>query len=124
MRIERLTLAGFQSFGDRVVMAVFDARKAMPGAGWMTPVSRKRWHHIVGVMDTRAARLRLYVDGTHRADVPYAAPAPRQGESVWLIGSKKGGVSPTECTIDELRVYNRMLSPAEVRALYQWRGTE
>jgi len=111
---------GLTRFGDRFVMAIFDATRKLPAAGWNSPVSRRQWHHAVGVMDTRAAKLHLYIDGALRESTPYVAPAPRQGESLWLIGSKKGGISPTECTVDELRVYNRVLDAADVRALYRW----
>jgi hypothetical protein len=101
-------------------MAVFDAQGELAGAGWDAWLTRDRWHHLVGVFDSGSANLRLYIDGRLAAVKAYAPPAPRQGKSIWLIGGKQGVYTPTECVMDELRVYDRVLTHDEVKALYRW----
>ncbi|MBU2668491.1 glycoside hydrolase family 2 [Actinoplanes bogorensis] len=79
-----------------------------------------KWYHLVGVRDTVKGELRLYVDGelagTASACLPQAAPT---GNTV--IGRGKYGGNPVDYldgTVDQVHLYDRALSPAEIKELY------
>ncbi|MEU8818568.1 LamG-like jellyroll fold domain-containing protein [Actinoplanes sp. NPDC048796] len=101
-----------------------DQRFAMSFAGVraLAPVKPTvgQWYHLVGVRDTVKGELRLYVDGTLAGSVsaclPQAAPT---GNTV--IGRGKYGGNPVDYldgTVDQVHLYDRALSPAEIADLY------
>jgi hypothetical protein len=88
------------------------------GRPWMQQANV--WHHVVGVFD--GATIRLYVDGVDVMD-PVAVPAPldvRRGDFFLCQGgsSNPAPVYPWLGAIDEIAVWKRALSPAEIRGLY------
>ncbi|WP_030440277.1 glycoside hydrolase family 2 [Actinoplanes subtropicus] len=101
-----------------------DQRFAMSFAGVraLAPVKPEagRWYHLTGVRDTVKGELRLYVDGqlagTAGACLPQAAPT---GNTV--IGRGKYGgnqVDFLDGTVDQVHLYDRALSAAEIAQLY------
>jgi hypothetical protein len=101
-----------------------DQRFAMSFAGVraLAPVKPVvgQWYHLVGVRDTVKGELRLYVDGTlagtASACLPQAAPT---GNTV--IGRGKYGGNPVDYldgTVDQVHLYDRALSAAEIKQLY------
>ncbi|MEU4237389.1 LamG-like jellyroll fold domain-containing protein [Actinoplanes sp. NPDC026619] len=79
-----------------------------------------QWYHLVGVRDTVKGELRLYVDGalagTASACMPQAAPTGNT-----LIGRGKYGGNPVDYldgTADQVHLYDRALSLAEIQQLY------
>lgn len=80
------------------------------------------WHHVAGTFDGQAVR--LYVDG-----VEVGTPVPRttpitytlQDPSELLLGryGACGGL-PYDGALDEAKIWNRALSPAEVEADTRW----
>jgi len=93
--------------------------------GGFPPVSAGAWHHVVGTYDGN--QLQLYVDGAP-AGVPYIHPGhidPIPPGGFVSIGSEDGRVS-CGCTdrhffglVDEATIYNRALSPSEIKAIFQ-----
>jgi hypothetical protein len=79
-----------------------------PGA----PLPLNRWTHIAATYD--ASKLTLYVDGVVSSTVPDNG-ALRQSDSPLRLGGNIWG-EWFAGAIDEVRVYNRALSPAEVKA--------
>jgi hypothetical protein len=78
------------------------------------------WRHLVGVYDGRMYR--LYRDGELIAAVEDSV-APTRVDAPWAVGGRSA-VDPEELrafqgNIDEVRVYARALSAAEVRALFR-----
>jgi hypothetical protein len=76
------------------------------------------WTHLVGVRDASAGRLRLYVDGVLVADVA-AGPAWSSG-GAFTIGRGRwngGDADHFPGRIDQLKVWTRALTDADVRAL-------
>lgn len=73
------------------------------------------WYHIVGVYNGTDAR--LYIDGVSAAD-----PVTLSGNVIlgnpFRIGNFSGGIRYFQGSIDEVRVYNRVLSENEIRLLY------
>lgn len=73
------------------------------------------WVHLVGTFD--GDRLRLYVDGQEVGSI--AGPAAvALNDLPLMIGHQPGGGHPLQGTVDDVRVYDRALSTAEVNALY------
>jgi len=74
------------------------------------------WHHIaVSVSGTTAT---FYKDGQIDGTVTTNVPSSYSGTRA--IGARKDGLSPFTGSIDDVRVYNRALTPSEVSQLYAW----
>ncbi|MFO7984570.1 MAG: LamG domain-containing protein [Desulfatiglandaceae bacterium] len=82
------------------------------------------WHHIVAVRDDAAGKLRLYVDGAQEAEKDVATGAYATGfdstENL-TMGYMLFGVATDffEGAIDEVSLYGKALSAAEVTEQYQ-----
>lgn len=79
-------------------------------------VHKNTWTHAVVVYS--AIDTQLYINGNIIWSVPL--PPNRMNEPNWRIGSdiENGSVSPFKGSIDEVRVYNRVLTASDVTALY------
>ena len=80
------------------------------------------WHHVAGTFDGQA--LRLYVDGTE-IGTPVSRSAPitytMQNPVDMLLGDYGGcGGKAFDGGLDEAKIWNRALSPAEVEADTHW----
>ncbi len=75
------------------------------------------YNHIVGVADTNAQTLSLYVNG-ELLDVKVWDGEVNIGTDWYLGNGSNGGNSPFKGTLDEVRIYNRALSAEEVRQLH------
>jgi hypothetical protein len=79
-------------------------------------VSEDQWYHVCAVR-VNEDNVKIYVDG---AEMPVTSGGD------YSIPSSAGDTTISENTdawegqLDELRIYNRALSPVEVRALYEW----
>jgi Concanavalin A-like lectin/glucanases superfamily len=78
------------------------------------------WYHLCAVIDSDAAKLRLYVNGSADANsgLSYSGTL-RNGGTSWTIG----GLNPSggryiNAVLDDFRVYYRILAPGEVNAIY------
>ncbi|WP_236795403.1 LamG-like jellyroll fold domain-containing protein [Amycolatopsis sp. GM8] len=78
-----------------------------------------RWYHLAGVRDAVAGTLKLYVDGRLAATTSACLGDAATGHTV--IGRGQYGGNPVDYVngaIDEVRVYDRALSDAEVSTVY------
>jgi hypothetical protein len=84
------------------------------------------WHHLALTWDGDAATAYLYIDGRQLApiiqgpveDVP-AIDGLRVGDHTNFIGKLMQRTNSTfDGDVDEVRVWNRVLSPEEIRASY------
>ena len=80
-------------------------------------------HHHVLATYTRGELLRIYVDGELRGSVDISGePGPQENNFPLLIGNLVDGSTygsqPFEGEIDDVRIYNRALTPSEVGQLY------
>ena len=80
--------------------------------------ARDQWHHVVLTFDGSLDTLNLYVDNTGPATATSTDSIDNLGNE-WFVGSNWGG-SPEFWVgmIDDVVIYERALSDAEVRALY------
>ena len=82
-----------------------------------------QWYHIVGVVDRVAKTTSIYVNGSlqRRFTWPSANETRQYDPSPWRIGVAAPGAStwswPANATIDDVRVYNRALTIAEIGAV-------
>lgn len=73
-----------------------------------TPTS---YHHLVGVFDAQKLELRLYVDNTLLVTrAMNAAWVPWNSTGRFLIGQGQGGASPAFADMDEVRVYQGVVT--------------
>jgi Concanavalin A-like lectin/glucanases superfamily len=78
------------------------------------------WTHFVGIIDRQNHRMKIYVDGTLKVDAndPYATFNNNNYDLI--IGWSEevnSAYSPFKGRIDELRIYNRVLTEDEIKAL-------
>jgi len=82
------------------------------------PVQVNTWYHVVEVWD--GSLLRLYVNGIEpKAAVSGSGAVVVTTKQVAIGRSSVAGNNPHTGLIDDVRIYNRALSAAEVKALYQ-----
>jgi len=84
------------------------------------------WQHVVGVVDTDARQVRLYVNGKLAASGtqwPEGKEARDLGETPWRIGlgaKEPAAVAwPADGTVDDVRIYRGVLDEAAVMELYR-----
>ena len=85
--------------------------------------SLNEWHHVIGVMDIANDVVRLYVDGVlvTSVAVSFGATTYTPGTpttSLDTLGSNIGFDQFYHGALDETRVYNRALTTAEIKSLY------
>ena len=85
----------------------------------------KSYHHFVAVADSGKQKILLYVDGEFKQQLRWTGKiaASRATEKNWVLGKMYPKESDWEKrvlngNIDEVRLYNRALSSAEVKDLY------
>ena len=92
-----------------------------------TPAGTGAWHHIVATYDgsSTAAGIKIYVDGS--AQTTTASPDTLTASILTATDLKIGTDIPGQSDefvgkLDDVRVYNRVLSAAEVTQLYNYAG--
>ena len=87
-----------------------------------TIINDGQWHHIAGVRDTAAGEAKLFVDGVLEATLTDTTGTFVEVSSVpWNIGNVPGSGSirfPWDGLIDEVEIFDRALTAAEIKAIY------
>ena len=87
-----------------------------------TIINDGQWHHIAGVRDSSAGEARLFVDGVLEASLADTTGTFLEVNSVlWNIGNTPGNGTikfPWDGLIDEVEIFNRALSEAEIMAIF------
>jgi hypothetical protein len=82
------------------------------------------WYHVVYTYKASTGEMKAYINGQPYAitfsSAPVAGETIRTGNAPLLIGKDTRGINYFNGKMDELRIYNRALSPAEVSALYNY----
>lgn len=121
---------GHGTSGDFGAMGHWGARDL----GWNGVVNYDRWTHLVYTYDAATSIQRAYVDGAQVnqetiaglsiADVGTAGPAPiRVGRQNAASGAISGVGPAAGLSIGELRVYSRVLPPAEITTKFNATGS-
>ncbi|MCK5488304.1 MAG: LamG domain-containing protein, partial [Desulfobacterales bacterium] len=98
--------------------------KVGSGSAAVRPVSPgnqiNTWYHVVGTYDRTSAK--LYINGENKDTVPFTSPINYGSIArTWIGQIPGGGGTPARYfngKIDEVRIYNRSLSPEEINASY------
>lgn len=80
-------------------------------------------YHLVGVRDSAAGLLRIYVNGVQENTVA-AGAAPSASANALRIGNQAALDRAFDGYLEDVRFYNRALSAAEVQELYLARGRD
>jgi hypothetical protein len=99
---------------DRFAFSFVGARALAPA-----PPTPGQWYHLVGVRDAASGTLKLYVNGALVGQASACIASPATGDTV--IGRAKYGGNPVDFwrgAIDQVHVYDRALTDAEVTQLY------
>ncbi len=80
-----------------------------------------KWYHIAGTYD--GEELKIYINGKHEATAEYSGLLRSDSAPVFIGGSKLGGTDwgnhfTTDATIDEVMIFNKALSGAEIQSIY------
>jgi len=80
------------------------------------------WHHIVMTIDLTQGQIKHYLNGTPIGTTPYTPVFVGGNQLLYRFGNAyiAGGVTAWDGVLDEIRIYERALSPNEVKQLYEW----
>ncbi len=80
------------------------------------PINDNVWHHVLATLDTGTGAMKLYVDGALQASGTGPTGA-RSAPSKLYLGSIGGVTRFFNGSIDEVRIYNKVLSSTEITHL-------
>ncbi|HEV3028239.1 MAG TPA: LamG domain-containing protein [Planctomycetota bacterium] len=96
------------------------------GAGtWEESSDAGKWYHVAGVVDRKAGATKLYLNGELKNSADWeAGKASRDpGKQPWRVGIASPGAEkwgwPAKGLIDDVRIYKKALSDAEIGAIYK-----
>ncbi|NUQ02060.1 MAG: LamG domain-containing protein, partial [Armatimonadetes bacterium] len=81
------------------------------------PLPTGRWVHLAGTFDGQT--IRLYVDGVEQASTARVGPLKPSSRPLWLGSYEAGHRAHFTGLLDEVKLYDRALGAAEVRAQYE-----
>ena len=91
------------------------------GGNWSSgyvPLPNNEWHHVVGVGDDTAKTLKIYLDGRLGTPAGSYTGSPSANTGALVFGAL-AGARYANGMLDEIRMYNRVLSADEVMQHYQ-----
>ncbi|HLY11691.1 MAG TPA: LamG domain-containing protein [Planctomycetota bacterium] len=96
------------------------------GAGtWEDSADAGKWYHVAGVVDRKAGATKLYLNGElkNSADWEAGKAARDPGKQPWRVGIASPGAEkwgwPAKGLIDDVRLYKKALSDAEIAAIFK-----
>ena len=78
------------------------------------------WHHVAGIYD--GSEIVLYVDGAQDAAVAAPGLSPNPVADLLIGENYAGNNSFFAGSLDDLRIYDRALTAAEIVQLFEWSG--
>ncbi len=104
---------GLALVGNKAAFGVGNADLTITSA---VAVNDNNWHHVCATLDTGTGAMKLYVDGTLQASGAGPTGA-RTGSNKLRLGSIGGVTGFLNGSLDEVRIYNKILSPTEINQL-------
>ena len=77
------------------------------------------WHHIVGIFNGETKNQEVFINGLSAGKRNYNVVLNNSNTNIVIGDSAYHDVSKFDGQIDEVRIYNRALSPSEVKLLYE-----
>jgi hypothetical protein len=108
---------GFQT-NQRMNFYVFSTTPAVGGVTSTTVLALNQWYHVAGTYD--GSTVKIYVNGQLEAAAPFTGSL-RNNPSTTAVGCKALAglcIYPFKGMVDELEIFNRALSQAEINAIY------
>ncbi|MHC4500919.1 MAG: LamG domain-containing protein, partial [Planctomycetota bacterium] len=104
----------------KATFQVDDADGTPPYVVGISDVTDAQWHHLVGVRDTASGLLTIYVDGIYENSIPDTTDviALDPANDLWIGGQYYFPTRYFNGMIDDVRIYDRALSPNDVAELY------
>jgi hypothetical protein len=103
---------GVKIGGNNAVLLTKTGVNDVTSTGTITDTTS--WHHVAVTYD--GSNVDFYIDGSPAGTAPYTDSFTSTGN--YLVGSWSGGYDFFNGYIDDLRVYNRVLSDTEVSDIY------
>ncbi|MEN6333900.1 MAG: LamG-like jellyroll fold domain-containing protein [Phycisphaerales bacterium] len=111
LKVEAARIHGDIGDGSAWLNTSLDITAARGGA-----ISLNEWHHIAYVVDDAADTVTMYLDGVPAATAAFTGTPlfMKSGQTLGIGRDYDGAAEFMHGTIDEVRIYNRTLSAAEV----------
>ena len=113
--VNSVAVFGFASPSDRRVR--FRLQNAAPEVTGANPLGLNAWHHVAATWD--GAAIKVYVDGVKEGEAASSATVPSDLGAIMAIGAWLGNAHGFFTgSIDEVEIFNRALTAAEIKAIY------
>ncbi|MBW2973644.1 VCBS repeat-containing protein [Candidatus Woesearchaeota archaeon] len=112
------------SFTNRTVFGIHGTGAYPPGAAYwvatVTTLKPDQWYHIVGTFVNSTHDMRIYLNGSFEANQTsnWAFGPPNYPYPLTIGRQSLGNFNLFNGTIDEVRIYNRTLTPEQIKANY------
>jgi hypothetical protein len=83
-------------------------------------LDNEKWYFVTMTREPTTNTTKLYINGQQTDSWTYAVSTNPGYNGNLGIGAYYGGAWSINGKLDEIRIYNRLLSPAEVKALYEY----
>ena len=84
-----------------------------------TNVFNSGWHMVTCIMDTRAGKFSVYIDGNYEGtDISLTEGSAKNSTNLLVFGETQSANYEVDGYIDDVRIYNRALSAQEIQAIY------
>lgn len=100
--------------GTRRIMVI---PSSVSSIAFNTSMGTSNWHHLVAVRDSVAGQSSLYVNGAYIGSV--ANGSITDGSNYVRIGGD--GTNGAQCAIDDVAIFNRVITIEEIKELYEGR---
>lgn len=121
MAIEKGSGNGYYSYAPSTITLAFLSGGALKELYSNSTFNDGEWHHFTGVYD--GTQIRIYKDGTLDASGAFSGPVDTN-TSPLFIGARGGSALFFGGSLDEVKIFNRALTAAEVctEAARTWNG--
>lgn len=100
--------------GSSIEFFIYDSATWQSARSAVDPNFNNAWHHVAGTYD--GSKLRLYIDGVLKAEPNATGPIESHPKQPLCIGANCEWPDRSyHGAIDDVRIYNRSLSEAEIR---------
>ncbi len=82
-------------------------------------IQDSRWQHFAAVVSSDQSFMKIYIDGVEKATSAYSSLGIRDTANPLMLGGNPSWDSYFNGLLDDIRVYNRALSPTEVLEQYR-----
>ena len=110
---------GILYYGNNFVSKVRNSAGSVVSVSSVSPVSASNWYHVAAVHNNATRQLRLYVNGVLESAAENVVSLPNTLAPLTVgYGQNCGVYNYFNGSIDEVRIWNRSLSAAEVTQQY------